>query len=52
MKPEDCLKAAIDALSLGHWDEASAYADVGLLSLTIGAIKGLLEIQGLLDASS
>lgn len=45
MTPEQAYTEALQALSAEQWDKATAYANVGLLSLTIGAAKAVLKFS-------
>ena len=44
MTPEEALAMAGRAINQEQWDKANAYATAGLLSLMIGAMKGLLKV--------
>jgi hypothetical protein len=43
LTPEAWLDGAYNAINNEQWNRATAYAAVGLLSLAIGAAKGLLK---------
>ena len=44
LTPENWLDGACNAINNDQWDRATAYATAGLLSLAIGAMKGLLRV--------
>lgn len=46
MTPENALAMAGRAINDEQWDRATAFATAGLLSLMIGAMKGLQEWVG------
>lgn len=45
LTPEQYLALAMHGVANEQWDRAAAYASIGLLSLTIGAMKGLLKVE-------
>ena len=44
VNPEALLEKGVEALALGRWDQASAYGSVGMLSLSIGAMKAVVKL--------
>ncbi len=46
MRPEEMYREAANAIANEQWEKATAFATTGLLSLCIGAAKGL-EALGL-----